>query len=55
MGRPGLYLEDLFVHPEFRELGIGKALLQRVAAIAVVAPPSAAIEPKTAIVLRVGR
>jgi ribosomal protein S18 acetylase RimI-like enzyme len=35
MGRPGLYLEDLFVHPEFRELGIGKALLQRVAAIAV--------------------
>ncbi len=34
-GRPGLYLEDLFVHPEFRGLGIGKALLQRVAAIAV--------------------
>ena len=35
MGRPGLYLEDLFVHPEFRGLGIGKALLKRVAAIAV--------------------
>ncbi len=35
VGRPGLYLEDLFVHPEFRGLGIGKALLQRVAAIAV--------------------
>ena len=35
MGRPGLYLEDLFVEPEFRGLGIGKALLQRVAAIAV--------------------
>ena len=35
MGRPGLYLEDLFVHPEFRGLGIGRALLQRVAAIAV--------------------
>jgi GNAT superfamily N-acetyltransferase len=34
-GRPGLYLEDLFVHPEFRGKGIGKALLQRVAAIAV--------------------
>ena len=34
-GRPGLYLEDLFVHPEFRGLGIGKALLERVAAIAV--------------------
>jgi GNAT superfamily N-acetyltransferase len=35
LGRPGLYLEDLFVHPEFRGLGIGKALLKRVAAIAV--------------------
>ena len=35
VGRPGLYLEDLFVQPEFRGLGIGKALLQRVAAIAV--------------------
>lgn len=35
MGCPGIYLEDLFVHPEFRGLGIGKALLQQVAAIAV--------------------
>jgi GNAT superfamily N-acetyltransferase len=35
LGRPGLYLEDLFVLPEFRGLGIGRALLQRVAAIAV--------------------
>jgi GNAT superfamily N-acetyltransferase len=35
VGRPGLYLEDLFVEPEFRGLGIGKALLERVAAIAV--------------------
>ena len=35
LGRPGLYLEDLFVHPEFRGRGIGKVLLQRVAAIAV--------------------
>lgn len=34
-GCPGLYLEDIFVHPEFRGLGIGKALLRRVAAIAV--------------------
>jgi GNAT superfamily N-acetyltransferase len=34
-GRPGLYLEDLFVNSEFRGLGIGKALLARVAAIAV--------------------
>ena len=35
LGRPGLYLEDLYVEPEFRALGIGKALLKRVAAIAV--------------------
>ena len=35
LGRPGLYLEDLFVLPEFRGLGIGKTLLQRIAAIAV--------------------
>jgi GNAT superfamily N-acetyltransferase len=35
LGRPGLYLEDLFVHPEFRGMGIGKALLERVARIAI--------------------
>jgi len=35
MGRPGIYLEDLFVYPEFRGRGIGKALLRRVAAVAV--------------------
>jgi GNAT superfamily N-acetyltransferase len=35
LGRPGLYLEDLFVAPEFRGQGVGRALLQRVAAIAV--------------------
>ena len=35
MGRPGIYLEDLFVLPEFRGLGMGKALLQRVAAVAL--------------------
>lgn len=35
MGRPGLYLEDIFVLPEFRGLGIGKALLQQVAAVAM--------------------
>jgi GNAT superfamily N-acetyltransferase len=35
LGRPGLYLEDLFVEPEMRGLGVGKALLTRVAAIAV--------------------
>jgi GNAT superfamily N-acetyltransferase len=35
LGRPGIYLEDIFVEPELRGLGIGKALLERVAAIAV--------------------
>jgi GNAT superfamily N-acetyltransferase len=35
VGRPGIYLEDLFVEPELRGLGIGKALLERVASIAV--------------------
>lgn len=35
MGRPGIYLEDLFVEPELRGRGIGKALLQQVAAVAV--------------------
>jgi GNAT superfamily N-acetyltransferase len=34
-GRPGLYLEDLFVRPPFRGHGIGKALLQHLAALAV--------------------
>jgi GNAT superfamily N-acetyltransferase len=35
LGRPGIYLEDLFVEPHFRGQGLGKALLERVAAIAV--------------------
>ena len=34
-GRPGVYLEDLFVRPEARGSGLGKALLSRLAAIAV--------------------
>jgi GNAT superfamily N-acetyltransferase len=34
-GRPGIYLEDLFVWPEHRGKGIGKALLLHVARIAV--------------------
>jgi GNAT superfamily N-acetyltransferase len=34
-GRPGLYLEDLFVLPEMRGKGIGKALLQYLAQIAL--------------------
>jgi GNAT superfamily N-acetyltransferase len=35
LGRAGLYLEDLFVLPEHRGRGYGKALLARLAAIAV--------------------
>ena len=34
-GRPGIYLEDLFVRPEARGSGLGKALLQHLAALAV--------------------
>jgi GNAT superfamily N-acetyltransferase len=32
---PGIYLEDLFVVPEHRGLGVGRALLERLAQIAV--------------------
>jgi GNAT superfamily N-acetyltransferase len=34
-GHAGMYLEDLYVSPEHRGKGIGKALITRVAAIAV--------------------
>lgn len=34
-GRPGLYLEDLYVKPAARGLGAGKALLSRLADLAV--------------------
>ncbi len=34
-GRDGLYLEDLYVKPEARGSGLGKALLRRLARIAV--------------------
>jgi GNAT superfamily N-acetyltransferase len=33
--QPGLYLEDVFVRPEYRRQGVGKALLSAVAKIAV--------------------
>ena len=35
LGRSGLYLEDLYVDPEYRGKGYGKALLKKLAAIAV--------------------
>lgn len=35
LGRAGLYLEDLYVLPEHRGLGYGKALLKQLAKIAV--------------------
>ena len=35
LAKPGIYLEDLFVDPEFRGKGLGKALLQHLARIAV--------------------
>ncbi len=35
LGRPGLYLEDLFVRPQFRSRGIGKALLVHLAQVAL--------------------
>ena len=34
-GRPGIYLEDLFVRPDSRGSGLGKALLGKLAALAV--------------------
>lgn len=35
LGRAGLYLEDLFVLPEYRSKGYGKQLLKKLASIAV--------------------
>ena len=35
LAKPGIYLEDLFVEPELRGKGIGKALLRKLAEIAV--------------------
>jgi GNAT superfamily N-acetyltransferase len=35
LGKQGLYLEDLFVRPEFRGRAIGKALLRHLAALAL--------------------
>ena len=35
LGRPGIYLEDLFVVPEYRGRGIGRTLLAHLARLAV--------------------
>lgn len=35
LGRPGIYLEDLYVRPEHRRGGVGRALLGRLAELAV--------------------
>lgn len=35
LGRRGLYLEDIFVQPEFRRQGIGRVLLRHLAKVAV--------------------
>ena len=35
LGRPGVYLEDLFVKPELRGKGVGRSLLQYLAKVAV--------------------
>lgn len=35
LGRPGLYLEDLFVDPKWRGQGLGRALLAHLAKLAV--------------------
>ena len=35
LGRAGIYLEDLFVEPEYRGKGYGKALIKKLASIAV--------------------
>jgi GNAT superfamily N-acetyltransferase len=34
LGKPGIYLEDLFVRPEFRGRGLGKAMLVYLAGLA---------------------
>jgi GNAT superfamily N-acetyltransferase len=35
LGRAGIYLEDIYVKPEYRGRGYGKAILKKIASIAV--------------------
>ncbi len=35
LGQPGIYLEDLFVLPEFRKRGVGSALMKHLARLCV--------------------
>ena len=35
VGRPGVYLEDIYVRPNFRSRGLGRAMLEAVAKISV--------------------
>lgn len=35
LGRAGIYLEDIFIRPEYRKKGYGKAMLKKLASIAV--------------------
>ena len=35
LGQPGIYLEDLFVRPQYRGYGVGGALLSRLASLAL--------------------
>jgi GNAT superfamily N-acetyltransferase len=35
VGRPGIYLEDLYVRPPFRSRGLGRAMLEALATISV--------------------
>lgn len=35
LGKPGLYLEDLFVYPQYRGRGLGRQLLRHLARVAV--------------------
>ncbi len=35
LGKPGLYLEDLYIQPEYRNRGFGKVILAHLAALAI--------------------